>query len=933
MAIMPLDPKLAKIVIEGHRQKALKEIVSIVSFLSVQVPRERPLNFQQKADEKHSVDKDKSSDFIAILNLANRLNSDLKGLSNREKKDYFKRNFISSVRFNEWNDIYRQIVEVIHGFGWRLHNKNSCHSELTSTPLSTSDLESLNCGDSNKILNQVQDDTQILTNISNTKINRHSYEGGNLIANGQNLKDTSLHGHDKGITKLPRQSATATPSYQRGIDNVNYENLHKAIASGFLSNIGFNYENAEYLGARGLKFFIFPGSSQFKKKPKWLLSSEIVETTKTYARNVAKIEPEWLETLANHLIKKHYDEPIWSKKRRSVVVNERVTLYGLEIISKRSVQYSKINPQEAREIFIREALVNGDFESNAYFYQQNLKLIEQVEDLENKSRRKDILVDEQVMYEHYDKLIPEDVCSGVTFDKWLKTISKDEQKKFVFDLDSLMQHDAKDVTQQKFPDVLSVGEMHLPLEYHFDPLDEKDGATVTVPIVFLNDINPNVLEWGLYGFLYDKIVALLRALPKNIRKNCVPVPTYAEAIFESVDFDADRYKSLKSVIAKHITRIVGSIVDETVWQGEELEKHLILNIKVVDENGKTLAIDKDVNTLKQKLKDLVQKPKQTIDDKVYYDWEFNDFEYTSQIKEYGINVKVYNCLELHKDGVRVSYKATEQEAKSCMQKALKKLIKLRLQSRLSKNIKSNDLASLSISLKLSNSKDNIVDKAIDLSFLNIGDQAQKEVIPDYDPESLKYSRETLCLDSAQQPIQDDSRKVIGGLPYTKEAFERLYMIGLKQFDSNKSKVVSLVSEIVKYKNELEKKLNIRKIPFNFIQLYTDIKGELTELFINDYLSQPIKFLQRYKYYIQALENRLEKAKLNLQRDKAYQIGVDELRSKLDKKIKAKHLNSESSEIIKINFLIKELWVSWYLQNIKTIESVSYKKILTCINGI
>lgn len=798
MAIMPLDPKLAKIVIEGHRQNTLREIVSIVSFLSVQDPRERPLNFQQKADEKHAVDKDKSSDFIAILNLANRLNSDLKGLSNREKKEYFKKNFISPVRFNEWNDIYRQIVEVVHGFKWKL----------------SSDVE------------------------------------------------------------------------------LNYENLHKAIASGFLSNIGFNYENAEYIGANGLKFFIFPGSSQFKKKPKWLISSEIVETTKTYARNVAKIDPEWLEVLANHLVKKHYDEPVWSKKRRSVVANEKVTLYGLEIVSKRSVQYSKINPQEAREIFIREALVNGDFESKAYFYQQNLKLIDQVEDLENKSRRKDILVDEQVMYEHYDELIPDDVCSGVTFDKWLKTISKDEQQKLVFDLDNLMQHDAKDVTQQKFPDVLAIGDMHLPLEYHFDPLDERDGATVTIPIVFLNDINPSVLEWGVYGFLYDKIVALLRALPKNVRKNCVPVPTYAQAIFESIDFDVDRYKPLKSVVAKNITRIIGSIVDETIWQGEELEKHLILNIKVVDEKGKTLAIDKDINTLKQKLQNLVQKPKKNVDDKVYYDWVFGDLEQTSRIKEYGINVKVYNCLEEYKDGVKLSYKATVEEAHSCMKKALKKLISLRLQHYLSKSIKKNDLVSLSMSLKLNESKDNIIDKAIDLSFFN-------------DTE----------------------------LPYTNNDFGDFYDKGLQDFDLNKSKVESLISEISKYKSQLEKKLNVKKIPLNFIQLFTDVRNELNELFYDDYLSQPVEYLQRYKYYIQALENRLEKAKLNLQRDKGYQIEVDDLKVKLDKKIKAKHIDNQSNEVVRVKFLIKELWVSWYLQNIKTIESVSNKKVLAYINQI
>lgn len=659
-----------------------------------------------------------------------------------------------------------------------------------------------------------------------------------------------------------------------------------------MSNIGFNYENAEYLGARGLKFFIFPGSSQFKVKPKWLLSSEIVETTKTYARNVAKIEPEWLESLAEHLIKKHYDEPIWSKKRRAVVVNERITLYGLEIVSKRSVQYAKINPQEAREIFIREALVNGDFDSKAYFYQQNLKLINQVEELENKSRRKDILVDEEIMFAHYDSFIPDDVCSGATFDKWLKSVTKEQQKGFIFDIESLMQHDAKEITQQKFPDVLTIADMHLPLEYHFDPLDERDGVTVTVPIVFINDINPAVLEWGVYGFLYDKIVALLRALPKNIRKNCVPVPTYAQAIFESIDFDKDRYSPLKSIIAKHITRIVGFVVDETVWQGDELEKHLVLNVKVVDEHGKTLAVGKDIYILKQKLKNLVAKPKQEVDETVYYDWDFSDIAMTSQIKEYGITAKVYNCLEEYKDGVRLSYKATFDEAKLCMQKSLKRLIKLRLQNQLSKNIKSNDLTSLSMSLKLSDSKDKVIDKAIDLSF----------------------------FDNIE-------------LPYAKVDFEKFYALGMRKFASNKTKVEALLLEITKFKSQLEKKLNVKKIPLNFIELFTDVRNELTELFTDDYIYQPVEFLQRYKYYLQALENRLEKAKLNLQRDRGYQIEVNELRSRLAKKITANHIAKSELIGIRVSNLIQELWISWYLQNVKTIESVSYKKILAYINEI
>lgn len=957
MAVMPLDPKLAKIVIEGYRQKTLREIVSIVSFLSVQDPRERPLNLQQKADEKHSVDKDKSSDFVAILNLANRLNSDLKGLSNREKKEYFKKNFISLVRFNEWNDIYRQIIEVIHGFGWKLNSQLVIKKDSGHSGLDPESFEHIGKSHDNEILKQVHNDRQILTNSSNIKINRHFHESANLIANDQNLKDTRLHVYDNGSAMI------------------NYENLHKAIASGFLSNIGYNYENAEYLGARGLKFFIFPGSFQFKAKPKWLLSSEIVETTKTYVRNVAKIEPEWLESLASHLVKKHYDEPVWSKKRRAVIVNERVTLYGLEIVSKRVVQYSKINPREAREIFIREALVKGDFDSKTYFYQQNLKLINQVEDLENKSRRKDILVDEQTMFEHYDAFISDEVCNGATFDKWLKTVRKAQQQKFIFGLESLMQHGAKEITQQKFPDVLTIGDMHLPLEYNFDPLDERDGATVTVPIVFINNISSAVLEWGVYGFLYDKIVALLRALPKNIRKNCVPVPTYAQAIFESLDFDKDRYIPLKSVIAKHITRIVGFVVDETVWQNEELEKYLVLNIKVVDEHGKTFALGKDINTLKQKLKNLVNKPKQAVDEKIYYDWDFADIALTNQIKEYGIVVKVYNCLEEYKGGVKLSYKATLAEAQSCMKRALKRLIKIRLQNQLSQKIKNNDLTSLSMSLKLSDSKDNVVDKAIDLSFfddvissdlftefkkqnssrnyyengnltVNLRNQRDnrfdrhdnKSVITDCDQESsiLKHdskSSETMFSDYAQQSVQDDSNVNLAGLPYTKSDFEQFFKAGISSFVANKTKVELLFTEILRAKEQLDKKLNINKIPLNFIELFTAVRNELNELFTDNYLSQPMIYLQRYKYYIQALENRLDKAKLNLQRDRNYQLEADELKAKLAKKLVTKHLSTGDEEVTKIRFLIKELWISWYLQNIKTSESISVKKILVYINQI
>ncbi|QLE78843.1 ATP-dependent RNA helicase HrpA [Francisella sp. Scap27] len=819
MATMPLDPKLAKIVIEAQRQGCLKEAISIVSFLSIQDPRERPLNYQQKSDTAHAVDKDKNSDFITILNLANRLTSDLKDLTNSQKKDYFRKNFISPVRFNEWNDIYRQIIEVVHKFKWKLNSTSAT-----------------SCTD--------------------------------LKPNSKNVYGSSSLG-------------------------VSYEKLHKALISGFIGNIGFNYELTEYLGARGLKFFIFPGSSQFKRKPKWMFSSEIVETTKVFARNIAKIEPEWIESLASHLIKKNHDEPVWSKKRGVVVANERVSIYGLEIVAKRSIQFAKINEELAREMFIREALVNGEFDTKAYFFNENLKLITDIEDLENKSRRKDILVDEQAMFDHYNSLMPEDVCSKVTFEKWAKKLDKSQQQSLLFDIDKLMQHNADDVTQEKYPDTFSVGNMHLPLEYEFDPLSENDGATLTLPLAFLNDINPIVLEWGVYGFLYEKIVGLLRALPKNIRKSCVPVPTYAQAIFESIDFEKDRFISLKSIVAKQVTRIIGMPVDETIWQDESLDKHLILNIKVVDANGKVLGVDKDISKLKEKLGQIVVKPKSQIQEKEVLEWQWDRIAKTQQIKEYGVTVEVYNCLEIYKNGVKLSYKATEKEAFQSMKVALARLVEIRLEEDMLKSSKNNDLASLSIALKLNDSKDMIVNKAIELSFFNN----------------------------------------LQSLPFTKVDYQKFYENGLQSFMYNRANIEKLVEEISKYKKLLDKKLSQKKIPLNFIELFADIRVELEKLFEANYLNVPYTYLQRFKYYVQAFDTRLEKAKQNLQKDRGFKIEVEELEAKLSKVISSKHLDNKSESVVRIKFLIKELWISWYLQSVKTIESVSMKKISSYIKEL
>ena len=389
----------------------------------------------------------------------------------------------------------------------------------------------------------------------------------------------------------------------------------------------------------------------------------------------------------------------------------------------------------------------------------------------------------------------------------------------------------------------------------------------------------------------------------------MPVPTYAQAIFESIDFKNDRLKPLKSVLANHITRIVGYPVDETVWQDEELEKHLIMGIKIVDEKGGILAVGRNFHKLKEQFQSVVIKPKSQAKEQIYHDWEFGNILKKSTIKEYGIEVEVYNCLEVTKDGVKISYKATEKEAQISMRNALTRLMKIKLVASLSHKIQRNDLVSLSTAIKLDSAKDMLIDKAIDISF--------------YD--NLKLPRL-----ATQSPLSHQ-RGI--NLPYSQQEFEKFYKQGLDSFEDNKVKLETLVSEIYKYKAGLDKKLSVKKIPLNFIELYADVRKELGKLFDDDFLNSPVVYLERYKFYIQALDNRLEKAKTNLQRDRGYKIEAEDLENKLKKSIASKHLDSDCDSVTKVSFLIKELWISWYLQNVKTIESVSFKKIVNYISQI
>ncbi|MCK5188542.1 MAG: DUF3418 domain-containing protein, partial [Methylococcales bacterium] len=311
-----------------------------------------------------------------------------------------------------------------------------------------------------------------------------------------------------------------------------YEEIHRALIPGLLSSIGFRHEQYEYLGARNLKFYIFPGSGQHKVRPKWLLAAEQVETSKVYARNVAKIEPQWIEQCAGHLLKRSYYDPHWEKKVGRSAVYERTILYGLTLQAKRKVPYERVDPVAARELFIRHGLVNHDYHCQAPFFKANQKMLEEVGYIQHKGRRVDLVEDEEWLYQFYDKKLPAEVVNGITLAKWRKTAERENPTLLFLKKEDLTREQDDWVNERDFPDIIKLGRLTIQLQYRFEPGHDEDGVTAIIPVHWLNQISQQPLEWLVPGMLKEKLIALVKGLPKQLRKHFVPVPQTVERCLE-----------------------------------------------------------------------------------------------------------------------------------------------------------------------------------------------------------------------------------------------------------------------------------------------------------------------------------------------------------------------------------------------------------------
>ncbi len=460
-------------------------------------------------------------------------------------------------------------------------------------------------------------------------------------------------------------------------DAADYPRFHKAVLSGLLSQIGQKTEDGDYLGARQRRFWVHPSSGMGRKKPQWLMAAELVETTKLYARMVAKIEPDWIEPLAGHLIKKNHFEPHWEKKRGQVVAFEQITLYGMIVVGRRPVHFGPIDPVASRELFIREGLVRGEIHSRAKCLTANRLLLEQLDELEAKARRRDILADEETLYGFYEARLPAEIHQTATFDSWYKVNSQKQPDLLIMREEDVLAREASEVTAAQYPDTLRLGDLSLQLSYHFEPNHPRDGVTLCVPAPLLPALPGERLEWLVPGLLEAKCISLVRNLPKALRKNFVPVPDFVRAALARLTFGAG---SLPQALGSELLRMTGARVSDEAWAeaAQQVDSHLRMNIEVLDGQGKFLGEGRDLAELTARFAEAssaalavpsTAKSQQPVQAKA-----FAKVEQTTQQNIAGLSMTVYPALVEEGGTVKEGRFSTAAEAEYQHRRALQRLL-------------------------------------------------------------------------------------------------------------------------------------------------------------------------------------------------------------------------------------------------------------------
>lgn len=813
LARLPVDPKIGRMVLAAKDFDCLNEVLAIASGLSIQDPRERPADKQQKADQQHTVFRDEDSDFLSLLNLWREFQKQQKRLSHNQLRKYCRNHFLSYLRMKEWKETFQQLRAQVKNMGMTLNQRNA-----------------------------------------------------------------------------------------------EYPDIHRALLSGLLGNIGLRDDSEgssragkkavnkpqRYQGVRNTEYFIFPGSSLVKKTPRWLMSAELVETSRLYARGNSRIEPEWIEPAALHLLKRSYTEAYWDERRGRVSVFETVTLYGLILAARRRVDFSAVNPEVSREIFIREALVKSRLRTRGEFYRHNQALINQVLMVEDKIRRRDVFAEEESLYQFFAALIPEHVCSTASFERWREKAEKKNPH--------ILELQQQDVTaklvstsENDYPGEFFAYGVVLPLAYCFDPGGNEDGVTATVPLGALNQLATEAFEWLVPGFLEEKLMAILKGLPKSIRKQLVPVPNSARLLMEKLlSHDAFSTSGLFELISIVLKQEWGFTVSSRDLRAITLPDHLRLRFLVIAQGNKELGASRDLEQLQHHWGD-----KQTNDTclsvkgeqwpkKGIHAWDFPDIPESIEVEHDGGRFKVFPALVDHGDSVGVELLDSQHSAVSSHAKGLRRLVRITLAKEI-KYLRRNLSGIETMCLQYSGLgsceelKNDIVDAAVDRCF--------------YSDNTDIRSRKAFNLRLSQ------NRNALAGVSY--EISECLGMI-LKQY-------YALRKVLLNNNNGIPKEV--------CKDIETQLEGLVFEGFV---VKTPNQWLLHLPRFLNGIDMRLQKLSSDFRSDEPRLARLTPLLATYADLSKQKKVNRDALE--NLRWMLEEYRVSLFAQQLKTSMPISQQRI-------
>jgi len=679
-------------------------------------------------------------------------------------------------------------------------------------------------------------------------------------------------------------------------ENRNYEAIHRSLLAGLFTQVANKMEDSkEMLGCRSRKVSIFPGSMLFKKPPQWVMAAELVETSKLYARVVARIDPEWIEEFAEPFVKRQYFDPHFERNQGRVMAQEQVSLYGLIIVAKRRVDYGLIEPEEAREILIRSGLVEGQMRTKQAFYRKNKALVETLETQEAKLRKRDILVDDEAVFAFYHERIPQDVRNQ----KSLEYFAKKSPDALLMTRDDLINQDIT-VDDMAFPDSYGLNGVALPIDYRFEPGKATDGATLKVPVGLLRQLSLEDLGWAVPGFIKERCEALLRALPKSLRRRFVPIPQFVDRVYPNLSKEKGDLLEQLSLQIKRETLIE---IPLNEWTPERLETHLTLTLEVVDERGKVLGTGKDLAQLQTQFSDMVEESFAKFGTKEHEQddlsqWPDQDIPERQEIKQAGIKVTAFPALVAVGESVSLKMFDDQNTALESHRKGVIALLKMALQK--------------------------------DIRYLQKNLPHLKESMLIFSPLGQKEVLLNDLLNAILDKVFLDGRD----LPRSKADFERCIVKHKPQLVTVANEMANQLYRVLSSYQGVAKKMK-GSIPLPWTRVYGDIKLQLENLIYPGFIgSTPLFWLGQLPRYFKGIEVRLERFQNHLNKENSY---VTQLEGLWQTYLKQKKAHDDKSlydpELIKYRWMLEEYRISLFAQSVGTLEPISDKRLSKQWQGV